>query len=160
METCNVSQGPILAALDLSSYSETVFLHALTLARSLKRELILLNVVNSRGRETLDLLNSQGFTVSFDQYAEGIQAERKALFGSDYLSRAQDVPTRLVFRVGLPYEEIVKALADQGASMVVMGCKGRTNLAGALFGTTAEKVFRRATCPVFSVRGPEHCRLP
>ncbi len=160
MENCQVGGGPVMAALDLSSYSETVFVHALTLARALKRELILLNVINSRGRETLDRLNAQGFTVSFEQYTEGIKAERNAVFSADYLSRAGETPARLVFRVGLPYEEIVKAIVEEGAGMVVMGCKGRTNLAGALFGTTAEKVFRRATCPVLSVRGPEHCRLP
>ncbi len=160
MDTCNVQQGPIMAALDLSSYSETVFVHALTLARGLKQELILLNVVNSRGRETLDRLNAQGFTVSFEQYAESVKADRNAILAKDYLPRAGEVPTRVVFRVGLPYEEIIKAIVDEKAGAVVMGCKGRTNLAGALFGTTAEKVFRRATCPVFSVRGPEHCRLP
>ncbi|MCF8124482.1 MAG: universal stress protein [Desulfarculaceae bacterium] len=37
---------------------------------------------------------------------------------------------------------------------------GRSNLAGALFGPTAKKLCRRANCPVHSVRGPEHCRLP
>jgi nucleotide-binding universal stress UspA family protein len=71
-----------------------------------------------------------------------------------------EVRARVIFRVGLPYEEILKTIVDEKASMIVMGTKGRSNLTGTLFGTTAEKVFRRATCPVLSVRGPEHCRLP
>ncbi len=160
MEQCGVNLKRIMAPLDLSAYSETTFTHAMTLARALGGELILLNVINSKGLEALDLVAAQGYAVSRESYIEKVQEERTAEFERDYLPRCGQVPTRLVFRVGLPYEEILKTLAKERIDLVVMGTKGRTNMAGALFGTTAEKVFRRATCAVISVRGPEHCRLP
>jgi nucleotide-binding universal stress UspA family protein len=150
----------VMAALDLSAYSETTFVHALTLARELGAELVMVNVINSRGLETLDLVAAQGFDLSRESYIQKVQEERRQEFEKDYLSRTGQVPARLVFRTGLPYEEILKAVAEEKADLVVMGTKGRSNLAGALFGTTAEKVFRRASCTVVSVRGPEHCRLP
>ncbi len=149
----------ILATLDLSSYSEPTFRHALTLAKALKAELIILNVINSRGMEVLDRLSAEGYNISADQYVNTVKADRAAQFQKEFLSRVGEVPARLVIRVGLPYDEIIRAIEDERACLVVMGTKGRTNLAGTLFGTTAEKVFRRATCPVVSVRGPEHCRL-
>lgn len=160
MQECRADIKKIIASLDLSSYSETTFLHALTLAKSLGAELILLSVINSRGLEQIERLNAQGFGVSREKYVETAIADRKAEFEKEYLSRASGVPCRLVFREGLPWEQIVKAIKQEDADMLVMGTKGRTNLAGALFGSTAEKVFRHAPCPVISVRGPEHCRLP
>ena len=160
MEECTVKLSRVMASLDLSGYSETTFVHALTLAEALKAELVIVNVINSRGLDALDHLAAEGYSVSREKYVETVKNERGGIFEKEYLSRVKGVPARLVFRVGLPYDEILKAIADEKIDVVVMGTKGRTNLAGTLFGTTAEKVFRRATCPVFSVRGPEHCRLP
>ncbi len=159
MEECSVSIKRVLAALDLSAFSEITFTHALTLARSLGAELVILNVINSRGMDVLDVLAAEGLNVSSRQYVENVEKERRGELEKEYLSRVGDTPARLVFRVGLPYEEILKAIQDEDIDLVVLGTKGRSNLAGALFGTTAEKVFRRASCTVVSVRGPEHCRL-
>lgn len=160
MEECSVSIKRIMAPLDLSAYSEITFSHALTLARALGGELVVLNVINSKGLETLDLVAAGGYALSRDSYLDKVQEERKAELERDYLRRCAGVPASLVFRVGLPYEEILKAIAKERADLVVMGTKGHGNLAGVLLGSTAEKVFRRANCAVVSVRGPEHCRLP
>ncbi|KIX13263.1 universal stress protein [Dethiosulfatarculus sandiegensis] len=160
MEECKVSLSRIMVALDLSAYSESAFLHALTLAQSLGTELILLNIINSRGLEYMDSLEAQGYGIGRDKYIQELTANRKEELEKEYLSRVGQVSARLVFRVGLPYEQILKAVDKEQVDLLVMGTKGRTNIAGALFGTTAEKVFRRANCTVVSVRGPEHCRLP
>lgn len=160
MQDCKVDIKRVMAALDLSSYSEITFQHALTLARDLGAELILVNVINTRGFEVLDRLAAEGYDLSRDKYVAQVEAERTAQFEKEYLPKAGGVPVRFLFRAGLPQEELLKAAKELDASMIVMGAKGRGNLAGALFGSTAEKVFRRAACPVVSVRGPEHCRLP
>ena len=160
MEDCHVSLKRIIAPMDLSEYSETTFTHALSLAKALGGELILLNVINSRGLEQIERLGAQGFGISKEQYIETIQKERAQEFEKEYLPHAGDIPCKVMFRVGLPWEQIIKAAKEENAEMLVMGTKGRGNLAGALFGSTADKVFRHAPCTVVSVRGPEHCRLP
>lgn len=160
MQDCKVQLKRIMAALDLSAFSETTFSYAHTLAQALGAELIVLNIINSRGLDALDKIQAEGFDLSRDKYISTVESDRREIFKKDYLSRAGQVPMRLVFRVGLPWEQVLRAAEKEQADMLVIGAKGRGNLAGVLFGSTAEKVFRRANCPVVSVRGPEHCRLP
>jgi len=156
-ELCKVEMKKILAALDLSAYSENTFTHALDLARRYGAELVMFNVINDRGLEVLDRIQAEGYGVSRAEYVQKVQDERRQEFERDYLSRTGETTVRLVFKVGLPYEQILKYIRQENIDMVVLGTKGRNALAHALFGTTADKVYRRAGCLVLSVRGPEHC---
>lgn len=160
MEECHVNLKRVMASMDLSAYSETTFAHALTLTKAVGGELILLNVINDRGLEQIERLGAQGFGVSKEQYINTVQEERTQTFEKEYLPNADGVACRLEFRVGLPWEQIIKAVKKENVELLVMGTKGHGNLASALFGSTAEKVFRHSPCTVVSVRGPEHCRLP
>jgi len=57
---------------------------------------------------------------------------------------------------GMADQEILKAAEAEKADLIVIGTHGRTGLNRVLFGSTAEKVVRRADCPVLSVRLPGH----
>lgn len=57
---------------------------------------------------------------------------------------------------GIPNETIVKFAADEKIDMIVMGTYGRVGLQRLIFGNTAERVVRKAPCPVMTVRIPEH----
>ncbi len=54
--------------------------------------------------------------------------------------------------VGEPAAEILEAAKDARADLIVMGTHGRTGLEHALMGSIAERVVRRAHCPVLTVR--------
>jgi len=56
--------------------------------------------------------------------------------------------------VGEPAGEIVAFAKANAIDLVVMGTHGRTGLEHALMGSIAERVVRRATCPVLTVRPP------
>jgi nucleotide-binding universal stress UspA family protein len=54
--------------------------------------------------------------------------------------------------VGEPAAEILTFAKAQGADLLVVGTHGRTGLEHALMGSIAERVVRRAHCPVLTVR--------
>lgn len=57
--------------------------------------------------------------------------------------------------VGEPAVEIVEFATSGRFDLVVIGTRGRTGLRHALLGSVAERVVRRATCPVLTVHpGP------
>ena len=54
--------------------------------------------------------------------------------------------------MGEPAAEILEVARARGADLIVMGTHGRTGLEHALMGSIAERVVRRAHCPVLTVR--------
>jgi universal stress protein A len=54
--------------------------------------------------------------------------------------------------LGDPASAIVERAQSGGYDLLVMGTHGRTGLSHALMGSVAEKVVRRAPCPVLTVR--------
>ncbi len=53
---------------------------------------------------------------------------------------------------GVPYEEIIKFAEKDKSDMIVIGTYGRSGLERFIFGSTAERVVRRAPCAVLTVR--------
>lgn len=58
--------------------------------------------------------------------------------------------------VGGPYFEIVSYASELDIDLIVMGTHGRGPVAHALVGSVAERVVRKAPCPVLTVHHPEH----
>lgn len=61
-----------------------------------------------------------------------------------------------VIRIGMPYIEIDKYAAEQDIDVIVLGTHGRSGLSHLLLGSTAEKVVRKAPCPVLTVHPKGH----
>jgi len=59
-------------------------------------------------------------------------------------------------REGTPVEEIVEFAAEKDIDLIILGTHGRGWLAHVLLGSVAEKVVRKAPCPVLTVRLAEH----
>jgi nucleotide-binding universal stress UspA family protein len=53
---------------------------------------------------------------------------------------------------GYAATEILRAVEDRGIDLLVMGSHGLTGLAHVLFGSTADRVVRKAACSVLTVR--------
>ena len=55
---------------------------------------------------------------------------------------------------GIPFHEIINAATEIGADLIVIGTHGRTGLSHVVMGSVTEKVVRKASCPVLTVRMP------
>ena len=58
--------------------------------------------------------------------------------------------------VGRPFMEIIRQARELPADMIVLSTHGRTGLSHILLGSVAEKIVRKAPCPVLSIRHPDY----
>jgi nucleotide-binding universal stress UspA family protein len=59
-------------------------------------------------------------------------------------------------RTGAAFVEIVRFAKEQDVDLIVIGTHGRSGLTHVLLGSVAEKVVRKASCPVLTVRPEGH----
>jgi len=73
----------------------------------------------------------------------------------DQVSRER-LKVRVVVRWGSPFLEIIRYAKAEASDLIVLGTQGLGPIAHMLMGSVAEKVVRKAPCPVLTVRHPEH----
>jgi nucleotide-binding universal stress UspA family protein len=66
--------------------------------------------------------------------------------------RAAGCKVRTMFRVGVPYREVVAAAKDERADLVLLATHGRGQIHRLLVGSVADRVIRMAPCPVLTVK--------
>ena len=71
-------------------------------------------------------------------------------------TREQVASVETKIATGSPFVEIITFAKDQNVDLIVVGTHGRTGLAHVMIGSVAEKVVRKAPCPVLTVKHPEH----
>jgi len=83
------------------------------------------------------------------------EAARKHLDETLAAVRPRVPDVRGVLRMGVPWSEILEAIAAAGADLVVMGTHGRRGLGHVVLGSVAERIVRTSPVPVLTVRHTE-----
>jgi nucleotide-binding universal stress UspA family protein len=144
----------ILCALDFSECSIAGLLYAASLAEPAAADLAVLYVVEwaPLGYDPLagPPIDLAGFRI------EAESAGRESLHNvvADASPKARNVEE--IVSSGNPHHEILRIAAERQSDLIVLGIHGRNPLDRMLFGSTAEPVVRRATCPVLTVRSEAH----
>ncbi len=144
----------ILVPTDFSEFSQHAVRYGCELAQRFSAELHLLHVA----QDALPIIPEAGMlTVSHGEYMAHLLASAERLLKEvpDPSSYSGPVAARVV-EVGVPFVEIIRYAREQEIDLIVLATHGRTGLVHMLMGSVAEKVVRKAPCPVLTVRPKGH----
>lgn len=139
----------ILCPVDFSASGDYAFHYSIAIAEAhgAAVELLYVTEVSAYGED--NDRKDIGYNVSYEDSLR-LKLEKMAD------SRDTDVPIKTHLVLGTPYIEIIKRAKAIDADLIILGTHGRTGLKHLLIGSVAERVVRMSSCPVLTVRHPDH----
>lgn len=147
----------ILYPTDFSQYSLAALPYAIGLTQQNDAKLYCLHVVEMPHEEYLTSEYMVPLSIPHVPEDKVLRTARARLerFVIENISEIDKKVTARVL-VGTPFVEIIRYAREQSIDLIILGTHGRNALASMLLGSVAEKVVRKASCPVLTVRHPQH----
>jgi nucleotide-binding universal stress UspA family protein len=139
----------ILFPTDFSNGARAAMDHAISLAGDYQAKLILLYVIQDISIAEWYVPSTLAVTNLVEDMQKSAWQEMDKWI-AEVSAKVKDAE-KMVVR-GVPFAEIIQTAKDKKADMIVIGTHGRSGIDHMLFGSTAEKVVRKASCPVLTVR--------
>jgi len=139
----------ILCPVDHSECSYLALKYAISLALKDEAKLYLMHVIDSR------LYDTEIYKFGPHKLNEIDESKIRADLMKSLPEGTNDVlEVETIVVNGVPFNEIINAATEINVDLIVIGTHGRTGLSHVMLGSVAEKVVRKATCPVLTVRMP------
>ncbi len=141
----------VLVPIDFSDYSKSALRYAVNFAKSFNAEIILIYVVEpiiyppdfSMGQIAMPTINTD-----WDNRAK----EELDKLAKNEITNNGKVKT--IIKTGKPFAEIIETAKEEDIDLIIISTHGHSGVEYILFGSTAEKVVRKAPCPVLTLREP------
>jgi len=142
----------VLVPIDFSDYSKSALKYAADFAQKFNAEMILIYVVEpviyppdfSMGQIAIPSINTE-----WDMKAK----EELDKLADTEISNSITVKT--IIKTGKPFIEVIETASEEDVDIIIIASHGHSGMEHILFGSTAEKVVRKAPCPVLTLREPK-----
>jgi len=141
----------VLVPIDFSDYSKSALKYAVNFAKTFNAEIILVYVVEPviyPPDFSMGQIAMPSITTEWDDRARD---ELQKLAKSE-INEIANVKT--IIKTGKPFVEIIETAKEENIDLIIIATHGHSGVEHILFGSTAEKVVRKAPCPVLTLREP------
>jgi nucleotide-binding universal stress UspA family protein len=156
VEADNLVIKRVLVPIDFSEHSKNALQYAISFAKQFKSELLLVYVVEP----TIYPADFSFGQVAVPSIENELRERGKTEL--DNLLKTQvgtALTARAIVKTGKPFLEIIDLAVEEDVDIIVIATHGHTGVEHILFGGTAEKVVRKAPCPVLVVRPVENAEV-
>jgi nucleotide-binding universal stress UspA family protein len=155
----------LLVAVDRAhaEASQEIFERALSLAKSLQAELVVMSVMTADYATYVNPpIYPGGEAITINEAAMKIyleQQEKERATGIKFLQELAErannegVKTEISHQMGDPGNKICEAADTQGVDLIVLGRRGHTGLNELLMGSVSNYVLHHAPCSVLTIQG-------
>lgn len=145
----------VLIPTDFSDFSRPAMTYGLAIAARFDAEVHLLHIVPD---PAMLVPEAAAFSVeSMQAQTEALRQE--AIHGLEKLPAdgwSDGKPIVREVRVGTAFVEIIDYAGEHDVDLIVIGTHGRSGLMHILMGSVAERIVRKAPCPVLTVKPEGH----
>ena len=141
----------VLVPVDFSDYSKSSLRFAVSFAKHFNAELYLVYVVEPMVFPP-DFSMGQIAIPSVD-----VEMDKRASEELNNLAKKEipaEMKSKVIVKTGKPFVEIIETASEEDIDLIIIATHGHTGIEHVLFGSTAEKVVRKAPCPVLTLREP------
>jgi nucleotide-binding universal stress UspA family protein len=145
----------ILVATDFGEAADKALKYGRELATRFDATLHVLHVATNL---YVNAVGGEGYAVIAGQLQEELEASALKRLDELLIDSDRSGPSirRAILTSSSPASAIIDYARDNTMDLIVMGTHGRGALAHLVMGSVAERVVRLASCPVLTVRQPEH----
>lgn len=141
----------ILIPVDFSAYSRNALNYAFSFSQEVEAEIYTIYVVEPLIFPA-DFSMGQISILAMDVDTTERAKNELSTFIDNVLGQNNQVKT--VIKTGKPFVEINETAAELDIDLIIIASHGHTGVEHLFFGGTAEKVVRKAPCPVLTLREP------
>lgn len=143
----------ILVPYDFSEVAEHALDFACQIASKADADIILLNVIEHPTADSFRTLGIQDSDPMEQLYIKKmIEKVTEKLSAAIFASNYTDSKMFYKIQLGNPFHNIIDEIAEEKVDLVVMGTEGAEGLNEYFVGSNAEKVVRKASCPVITTQ--------